>query len=120
MAIWNPPGAPIDMDEVRRKKAAKDREDRDKRERAALRNNPVDRNVGPRDNSFQVGVHTSHPGFSPFSEYEANYGLLSASDPDGSIATGKMRDAMTPDEIARGYANQISDQVAKAKAQHGF
>jgi len=31
-----------------------------------------------------------------------------------------MRDAMTPDEIARGYANQISDQVAKAKAQHGF
>ena len=120
MAIWNPPGNPIDMDEVRRQREAEEREERDRREEADRRNNPVDRNVGPRDNSFQVGVHTAHPGFSPFSEYEADYGLLSASDPGGSIATGKMRDAMTPDEIARGYANQISDQVTKARAGHDF
>lgn len=117
---WNPPGNPINMDEVRRQREAEEREERDRRERAALLSNPVDRNVGPRDNTFQVGVHTAHPGFSPFSEYEANYGLLSASDPDGSIATGKMRDAMTPDEVARGYANQIGDQVKKARAKHDF
>ena len=120
MAIWKPPGDPIDMEQIRLDREAAKRRKEDEREEADRRKNPVDRNVGPRDNTFQVGVHTAHPGFSPFSEYEANYGLLSASDPDGSIATGKMRDAMTPDEIARGYANQISDQVTKAKAKHNF
>ena len=120
MAIWNPPGDPIDMEQIRLDREAEARRKEDEREEADRRKNPVDRNVGPRDNTFQVGVHTAHPGFSPFSEYEANYGLLSASDPDGSIATGKMRDAMTPDEIARGYANQISDQVTKARAKHDF
>ena len=111
MAYWNPPLNPIDMDEVRRKKAAKDREDRDKRERAALRNNPVDRNVGPRDNSFQVGVHTSHPGYSSFSDF-----MGSQTAPESIPWGGET----TPHQRATDYANQISDQVKKARAGHDF
>lgn len=104
---WNPPGDPIDMEQIRLDREAEERRKEEERERLALLSNPVDRNVGPRDNSFQVGVHTSHPGFSPFSDYER--------DP-----IGMRQGTLTSDQIATGYADQIGDQVKKARAGHDF
>ena len=113
---WNPPGDPIDMEQIRLDREAEERRKEDERERAALRNNPVDRNVGPRDNSFQVGVHTSHPGFSPFSDYQAAIDK----DPIGAGWAFSEAPGTVAHQVATGYADQIGDQMTKAKAKHGF
>ena len=116
MAIWKPPGDPIDMEQIRLDREAEERRKEDERERAALRNNPVDRNVGPRDNSFQVGVHTSHPGFSPFSDYQAAIDK----DPIGAGWAFSEAPGTVAHQVATGYADQIGDQMTKAKAKHDF
>ena len=113
---WNPPGDPIDMEQIRLDREAEERRKEDERERAALRNNPVDRNVGPRDNTFQVGVHTSHPGFSPFSDYQAAIDK----DPIGAGWAFSEAPGTVAHQVATGYADQIGDQMTKAKAKHDF
>ena len=113
---WNPPGDPIDMEQIRLDREAEERRKEDERERAALRNNPVDRNGGPRDNTFHVGVHTSHPGISPFSDYQAAIDK----DPIGAGWAFSEAPGTVAHQVATGYADQISDQMTKAKAKHDF
>lgn len=113
---WNPPGDPIDMEQIRLDREAEERREEDERARVLSGNDPRDLSVDPRNTSFQVGVHSPHPGFSPFSDYQAAIDR----DPVGAGWAFSEAPGTSADQIATGYADQISDQVDKNKEQHGL
>jgi hypothetical protein len=113
---WNPPGDPIDMEQIRLDREAEERREEDERARVLSGNDPRDLSVDPRNSSFQVGVHSPHPGFSSFSDYQAAIDR----DPVGAGWAFSEAPGTSADQIATGYADQISDQVDKNKEQHGL
>ena len=119
--LWNPPGDPVDPEAEERERQERERREAAERERRALLSNPVDRFAGvPTIRSdmpdFQVGFHTGHTGFSPFSDYQTAID----SDPIGAGWAFSEAPGTVAHQVATGYADQIGDQVKKARAGHDF